>query len=164
MELVTPGIGLVFWMLFTFTIVLILLKKYAWKPVLKMIKEREESIDGALKMADKAKEDMAKLQSDNEKILADARKERDNLLKDAREVKEKIISEAKQQAGVEANKLIDNAKASIHNEKMAALSEIKNQIAFLSVDIAEKILQKELSAGSRQKEYIESLIKDINLN
>lgn len=164
MELVTPGIGLVFWMLLTFTIVLILLKKYAWKPVLKMIKEREESIDGALKMADKAKEDMAKLQSDNEKILADARKERDNLLKDAREVKEKIISEAKQQASVEANKLIDNAKASIHNEKMAALSEIKNQIAFLSVDIAEKILQKELSAGSRQKEYIESLIKDINLN
>jgi len=164
MELVTPGIGLIFWMLLTFSIVLIILKKYAWKPVLKMIKDREESIESALKMADKAKEEMAKLQSDNEKILADARKERDNLLKDAREVKEKIISEAKQQAGVEANKLIENAKASIHSEKMAALSEIKNQIAFLSVDIAEKILQKELSAGSRQKEYIESLIKDINLN
>jgi F-type H+-transporting ATPase subunit b len=164
MELVTPGIGLVFWMLLTFSIVLIILKKYAWKPVLKMIKDREESIDSALKMADKAKEEMAKLQSDNEKILAEARKERDSLLKEAREIKDKIIAEAKNQAGVEANKLIENAKASIHGEKIAALSEIKNQIAFLSVDIAEKILQKELSSDLRQKEYIESLIKDINLN
>jgi len=164
MELVTPGIGLVFWMLLSFSIVFIILKKFAWKPILKMIKEREESIDGALKMADKAKEEMAKLQSDNERILAEARKERDNLLKDAREVKEKIIAEAKTQAGVEANKLIENAKAAIHGEKIAALSEIKNQIAYLSVDIAEKILQKELSSDLRQKEYIESLVKDINLN
>ena len=164
MELVTPGIGLIFWMLLSFSIVFYVLQRFAWKPVLKMIKEREESIDGALKMADKAKEEMAKLQSDNERILAEARKERDNLLKDAREVKEKIIAEAKTQAGVEANKLIENAKASIHSGKIAALSEIKNQIAFLSVDIAEKILQKELSSDLRQKEYIESLIKDINLN
>ena len=164
MELVTPGIGLVFWMLLSFSIVLLLLKRYAWKPILKMIKEREESIDGALKMADKAKEDMAKLQSDNEKILADARKERDVLLKDAREIKEKIITDAKIQAGIEANKMIENAKASINNEKMAALTEIKNQIAFLSVDIAEKILKKELSSELRQKEYIDNLVKDINLN
>lgn len=164
MELITPGIGLVFWMLLTFTLVLLILKKYAWKPILNMIKEREESIDGALKMADKAKEDMAKLQSDNEKILAEARKERDTLLKDAREMKEKIINEAKGQASIEANKLIENAKASINSEKMAALSEIKNQIAFLSVDIAEKIIKKELSSDLRQKEYIENLVKDINLN
>jgi F-type H+-transporting ATPase subunit b len=164
MELVTPGIGLVFWMLLSFTLVLIILKKFAWKPILNMIKEREESIDGALKMADKAKEDMAKLQSDNERIMAEARKERDALLKDAREIKDKIIAEAKTQAGVEANKLIENAKASINSEKMAALSDIKNQIAFLSVDIAEKILKKELSSDLRQKEYIENLVKDINLN
>jgi F-type H+-transporting ATPase subunit b len=164
MELVTPGIGLVFWMLLSFSIVLFILKKFAWKPILKMIKDREESIDSALKMADKAKEEMTKLQSDNERIIAEARKERDNLLKEAREIKEKIIADAKNQAGVEANKLIENAKTSIHSEKMAALSEIKNQIAFLSVDIAEKILKKELSSDSRQKEYIESLIKDVNLN
>lgn len=164
MELVTPGIGLVFWMLLSFSIVLFILKRYAWKPILKMIKEREDSIDGALKMADKAKEEMAKLQSDNEKILAEARKERDALLKDAREMKDKIIADAKNQASIEANKLVESAKASINTEKLAALTEIKNQIAFLSVDIAEKILQKELSSELRQKEYIENLVKDINLN
>lgn len=164
MELVTPGIGLVFWMLLSFSIVLFILKRYAWKPILKMIKEREDSIDGALKMADKAKEEMAKLQSDNEKILAEARKERDALLKDAREMKDKIIADAKNQASIEANKLVESAKSSINTEKLAALTEIKNQIAFLSVDIAEKILQKELSSELRQKEYIENLVKDINLN
>lgn len=164
MELVTPGIGLIFWMLLSFSIVLFILKRYAWKPILKMIKEREDSIDGALKMADKAKEEMAKLQSDNEKILAEARKERDALLKDAREMKDKIIADAKNQASIEANKLVESAKSSINTEKLAALTEIKNQIAFLSVDIAEKILQKELSSELRQKEYIENLVKDINLN
>lgn len=164
MELVTPGIGLVFWMLLSFSIVFIILKKFAWKPILKMIKEREESIDNALKMAEKAKDEMAKLQSDNEKILSEARKERDGLIREAREIKEKIISDAKKQALTEADKMIENAKAAINSEKSAALSEIKKQITVLSVDIAEKILKKELSSEQKQKEYLGNLVKDINLN
>ncbi|MBI5540720.1 MAG: F0F1 ATP synthase subunit B [Bacteroidia bacterium] len=164
MELVTPGIGLIFWMLLSFTLVLIILKKYAWKPILKMIKEREDNIENALKSAEKAKDEMAKLQSDNERIINEARKERDVVLKEAREIKDKIISDAKVQAGIEAGKIVENAKSLIQGEKMAALTDIKNQISFLSVEIAEKILKKELSKDSSQKEYIESLIKDINLN
>ncbi|NCO56379.1 MAG: ATP synthase F0 subunit B [Bacteroidetes bacterium CG02_land_8_20_14_3_00_31_25] len=164
MELVTPGIGLIFWMLLSFSLVLIILKKYAWKPVLQMLKEREENIENSLKSAEKAKDEMAKLQTDNERILNEARKERDLLIKEAREIKEKIIFEAKSQASIEAGKLIENSKAIIQSEKMAALTDIKNQISFLSVEIAEKILKKELLKDANQKEFIESLIKDINLN
>jgi len=164
MELITPGIGLVFWMLLSFSIVLIILKKYAWKPVLKMIKEREDNIENALKSAEKAKDEMTKLQSDNERILNEARKDRDLLLKEAREIKDKIISEAKGQAAIEGEKMLINAKSLIQGEKIAALTEIKNQISFLSVEIAEKILKKEFSKDAKQKEYIQSLIKDINLN
>lgn len=164
MELVTPGIGLLFWMLLSFSLVLIILKKFAWKPVLQMIKEREENIENALKSAEKAKGEMTKLQSDNERIINEARKERDLLIKEAREIKDKIISEAKVQANVEASKLIENSKSIIQSEKIAALTDIKNQISFFSVEIAEKILKKELLNDAKQKEFIESLIKDINLN
>jgi len=164
MELVTPGLGLVFWMLFSFTLVLLILAKYAWKPIMKMIKEREENIENALKSAEKAKDEMSKLQSDNEKIINEARKERETLIKEAREIKEKMISDAKNQASIEANKLIENSKALIQSEKVAALNDIKNQISFLSVEIAEKILKKELLKDDNQKAFIDSLVKDINLN
>ncbi|HBS85428.1 MAG: ATP synthase F0 subunit B [Bacteroidetes bacterium GWF2_38_335] len=164
MELVTPGIGLLFWMLLSFTVLLFLLKKFAWKPILKMLKDREESIEGALKSAEKAKEEMAKLQSDNEKIILEAKAERDRLMKEAREVKEQLISTAKKQANEEAEKIILSAREAISNEKDAAMNDIKNQVAIISIEIAEKILMKELSEPGKQKEYVDSLLKDINLN
>jgi len=164
MELVTPGIGLVFWMLLSFTIVLIILKKYAWGPVMKALKDREESIENALRSAEKAKDQMAQLQADNQKIINEAKIERDKLIKEAREVKEKIINEAKGQATIEANKLVETARANIQTEKIAAINEIKNQIAIFSVDIAEKILSRELTDKNKQKDLIDNLLKEINFN
>jgi F-type H+-transporting ATPase subunit b len=164
MELVTPGIGLVFWMLLSFSIVLIILKKYAWRPVMDALKERENSIENAIKSAEKAKEEMARLQMDNKKIIDEARIERDRLIKEAREAKELIINEAKGQAVVEANKLIESARINIQNEKYAAINEMKNQIAVFSVEIAEKILSRELSNKDNQKELMNNLLNEMNLN
>jgi len=164
MELVTPGLGLVFWMVISFSVILFILKKYAWKPILKALKEREITIDNALKSADKAKEKMEQLKADNEKIIKEAKNERDNLLKDARQVKEKIISEAKEKANSEAKKIIEDAKVKIENEKEAAVDEIKNQIAGFSVEIAEKILKKKLEKSKDQKDLINELVDEIKIN
>lgn len=164
MPIVTPGIGLVFWMFIAFSILLFILGKFAWKPILKMLKEREESIEKALQAAEEAKLEMQKLQANNEQIIAEARKQADTIIKEAREIKEKIISDAKNAAAIEADKVMKNAKASIENEKNQALNEIRNQIAEFSVLIAEKVIRKELSNENKQKEYIESLLKDINVN
>lgn len=164
MELVTPGIGLVFWMLLSFSILLFLLKKFAWKPILNMLKVRESFIEQALQSAEQAKEEMARLQSDNEKIINEAKLERDKLIKDARETKDKIISDAKADAQIEAQKIINNAHLSIVQEKLAAVKEIKNQVAILSVDIAEKILRKELAAENKQRDFVDSLIGEAKLN
>lgn len=164
MPLVTPGIGLVFWMLLSFGILLFILGKFAWKPILKMLHEREENIDKALKAAEEAKLEMQKLQANNEQIIAEARKQADVLIKEAREMKEKIVSEAKNAAALEADKMLKMANLTIENEKNQALNEIRNQIAEFSVLIAEKILRKELSEENKQKDYIESLLKDINVN
>lgn len=164
MELVKPSIGLIFWMVVSFSIILFLLKKFAWKPILTMIKEREQSIENALAAAEKAKADMAVLQSDNERILAEARAERDVLLKEAREMKEQIISEAKGAATKEGDRLLKIARENIQNEKMAAITELKNQVATLSIEIAEKILKSELSSDEKQKSLVNNLLKDVNLN
>ncbi|MBI5219867.1 MAG: F0F1 ATP synthase subunit B [Bacteroidia bacterium] len=164
MELVTPGIGLVFWMLVSFGILLFLLKKFAWKPVLDMLKERESSIEKALQSAERAKEEMARLQADNEKIINEAKFERDKLIKEARETKEQLIGEAKTEAQKEAQKLMENARQTIEQEKFAAVKEIKNQVATLSVGIAEKILRKELATENKQKDFIDGLLKDVKLN
>jgi F-type H+-transporting ATPase subunit b len=164
MELITPGIGLVFWMLVSFLLVLFILKKYAWKPVMKMLKERAASIEDALRSAEKAKEQMAQLQADNERIINEAKLERDKLMKEAREVKDKIIGDAKNQASEEGRKLIESARQNIQNEKSAAMNEIKNQIASISVEIAEKILRSELEDKNKQKKLVENLLKEIKLN
>ena len=164
MSLLLPDPGLFIWMLITFLIVLFLLTKFAWKPILKMIKDREVSIDDALKSAEKAKEEMRNLQSDNEKILAQARNERDAMLKEARTMKENIVGEAKSKAKEEADKLLASAREAIQNEKMAAITELKNQVALLSVDIAEKILKRELSDENKQKDLLGDLLKDTKLN
>ncbi|OFX28130.1 MAG: ATP synthase F0 subunit B [Bacteroidetes bacterium GWA2_31_9] len=164
MELVQPGIGLVFWMLLSFTLLLIILRKFAWKPILKALKDRENSIENALQSAQKAKEQMEQLTSDNEKIINEAKKERDRLMREAREVKEKIISDAKEQALIEAHKLTEASRQAIENEKAAAMTEIKNLVATLSIEIAEKIMRQSLENNDKQKELIQSLLNDVKMN
>jgi F-type H+-transporting ATPase subunit b len=164
MELIKPGIGLIFWMTVSFLIVLFILKKFAWPMILKSLKEREESIANALNAARKAKEEMAVLTADNEKLLMKARAERDQLLKEARDTRDSIVAEAKTKAQTEANKIMTQARETINTEKNAAISELKNQVAAMSIEIAEKILRHELSNDEKQKNLMENLIKDISMN
>jgi F-type H+-transporting ATPase subunit b len=164
MELVNPGIGLIFWMIVSFGIVLWILKKFAWKPILNALKEREHSIEDALLSAEKTKEVMAKLKADNEAIIREAKIERDSILKEARQVKEKILQEAKEEASEEAGKIIEAARLTIKNEKVAAILDIKNQVAIFSVEIAEKILKQKLAEKENQKVLINKLLDEIKLN
>ena len=164
MELVTPEIGLIFWTIIVFSLLLIILKKYAWKPILTAVDERNKSIEDALSAADKAKEEILALNTDNERILIEAKKERDLLLKEGREIKESIINEAKDKAKLEADKILITAKEQINNEKMKAIIELKNQVAEMSIDIAEKILKSELSDKNKQKELIAESLKSNELN
>ncbi len=162
--LVTPEIGLIVWTTITFLILLFLLTKFAWKPILGAVKQREANIEEALKAADRAKKEMEALKADNEKLLNEARIERDAMLKEARETKEKIIAEAKEKASHEADRIIQDARQAIQHEKMAAITELKNQVAELSIEIAEKILKEELSKEEKQKAMLENFVKEINLN
>jgi F-type H+-transporting ATPase subunit b len=164
MNLVTPGIGLIFWTTITFILLLVLLGKFAWKPILSAIKTREKGIEDALASAQNALNDMRELKSSNEKILMEARNERDNLLKEARDTKEAIIAEAKAKSQAEADRIMSSAREQIINEKNAAVAELKNQVATLSIEIAEKILRSELSSDEKQKALVNNLMKDVNLN
>ncbi|MCD4746952.1 MAG: F0F1 ATP synthase subunit B [Bacteroidales bacterium] len=164
MELVQPGIGLLFWMTFSFAIVMLILKKYAWKPIMKGLKERENSIDEALHAADKAKEEMKQLKFSNKQLLKEAKEERDAILRNARKVRDAIVDEAKLKANEEANRIVERAKDSIQYEKMAAVTDLKNQLASLSIEIAEKILKEELSAKDKQKDFIKKMIDEIQFN
>lgn len=164
MELVQPGLGLIFWMTLAFAILIWVLAKFAWKPIMKGLKEREDSIDQALHAADKAREEMKELQFSNEQLLKEAKEERDNILRDAREVKENIIEEAREKANEEANRIIENAKESIQYEKLAAIHDMKNQLADLSIEIAEKILRQELSDKDKHNQLIDRLLKEIKEN
>lgn len=164
MELVTPGFGLVFWTTITFLLLLFLLGKFAWKPIISSINSRNKSIEEALQLAQKTKEEMKLLQADNEKIIADARKERDGLLKEAREMKEQIISQAKKDALDEAAKLLEATKQAIETEKKNAIHEIKVQVAILSTEIAEKILAKELQDKKTSEDIISSSLDNLKLN
>lgn len=161
MELVTPEIGLVFWMLVTFTLLLVILKKFAWKPILSSIKEREETITNALSQAEKAKEDMTRLQGENEALLAQARQERDMMLREAREIKEKIVSDAKNSADEEAKKLIARANDEINKQKLAAMEELKKEVANFSVQIAEKLVAAKLEDNAAQQALIANHISDL---
>ena len=163
-KLIQPEIGLIFWMTVSFLIVMFLLKKFAWKPILKALSEREDNIEEALNTAKKAKEEMIALKSDNERLLNEARAERDKMLKEARDTKDAIIAEAKGKAQAEANKIMASAREAINNEKMAAITELKNQVAKMSIEIAEKILRHELSHDEKQKALVENLLRDISLN
>jgi F-type H+-transporting ATPase subunit b len=164
MELITPGIGLLFWMVLIFSLLLFILGKYAWKPVLKSLKNRENSIEDALRLADKTREQMAQLKSDNEKLMDEARKERDKMMAEAREMKDHILSEARQRSVEEGKKLIDQARTQITQEKAAAIDEIRTMVAGYSVEIAEKLLRKKLEKDKDQQALIEEYIKSIRLN
>ncbi len=164
MELVKPEFGLIFWMTVSFLIVLFLLKKFAWKPILSSLAERETSIEDALNSAKKARDEVANMKADNERILQDARNERDQLLKLARETKDQIVNDARTKAQSEADRIITTARETINNEKIAAVNEFKNQVATLSIEIAEKVLQREMSAPDTQKKLIQDLLKDIKVN
>ncbi|HNW88548.1 MAG TPA: F0F1 ATP synthase subunit B [Bacteroidales bacterium] len=164
MELVTPGIGLIFWMTISFLLLVLILGKFAWKPVLKMLKERENKIEDSLKQAEKAHEEMKQLKFSNEELLRDAKNERDGILREARVIREKLIEEARAKATEEADRIVEAAKESLKYEKLQALTELKNQIALLSVDIAEKLLQNELSKDDKQNKLIEKFLSEINFN
>ena len=164
MELVTPGLGLFFWMVLSFSIVLFLLVKFAWKPILNGLKERENSIDEALQSAQKAREEMSHLKADNEQIIKEAKQQREKLIREAKETREKIVEEAKVEANKEANRIIEKAKTVIQNEKKAAITEIKDQISLISVDIAEKLIKQELSEKNKKDDLINNLLEEIKIN
>lgn len=164
MELITPAIGLIFWTTITFLVLLFLLKKMAWKPILGAVSEREDSIKNALEEAENARKEMQNLTADNERILKEARAERDTLLKEAREIKETIISEAKEEAQIQANKVVAQAQATIQSEKQAAITDLKNQVAELSISIAEKVVRGELSDTSKQTKLVEEMLKEVTIS
>ena len=157
-------IGTIFWSTLIFILFFLLLKKFAWKPILSAVKARDEIIKGSLEAAEKARDDMKKVQTDNEAILRKAREERENILKEARESRDKMINEAKDKAGDEAEKLIGKARQGIEREKEKALSEIHQQVAFLSVEIASKLLGEKLKETEQQNKLIESYLKEIDFN
>ena len=164
MGIVTPDFGLIFWMTLSFLLVLFILRKYAWKPILKSLKAREDSIHEALNAAERAKDEMDGLKSDNEKILQEARVEREKLLRDARDVKDKILADAKGEAKIETDKMISIAKTQIQDEKLTAINEIKEKVVSLSIEIAEKVIKNSLDSVEKQKKYADSLLKKIDLN
>ena len=164
MELIMPGIGLIFWMTLVFSLLLILLKKFAWKPIMESLKQREQDISSSLAMAKQTKADMKQLQADNEKLLKLAREERDVILNEAKATQTQIINEAKDKAQTEADRIVEVARVNIENEKRAALTEIKTQVAELSIDIAEKVLQAELSNKAEQSKLVEKQLENLNFN
>lgn len=156
--------GLFIWQVVIFVGLILLLKKFAWKPILDAVNDREEGIKNALLAAENAKKDMQNLKADNEKLLAEARAERDLMIKEAREIKEKMIADAKSEAQAQGEKMIDQAKASIESEKNAAMAELKNQVSSLSLEIAEKLLKDELSNKEAQTKLVEKMLGDAKLN
>jgi F-type H+-transporting ATPase subunit b len=161
-SLTTPAIGTIFWTTIIFGLFFFLLSKFAWKPILNAVKARDEMIKGSLESAEKAREEMLKLQSDNEAILRKAREEREDILREARDVRDKLVSEAKGRASVEAEKLIEKARAGIENEKQKALSEIREQVVTLSVEIASKLLGEQLKQTGEQEKLIDNYLKEID--
>ncbi|SDL33597.1 F-type H+-transporting ATPase subunit b [Pedobacter sp. ok626] len=164
MELLLPEFGLVIFQSIAFLLLMFLLAKFAWKPILAAIKEREQSIDEALNKAELAKQEMARLTSQNEELMKEARAERDSILKEAKTLKDNILTEAKTQAHSEGAKLIEKAKIEIENQKKAALAELKNQVSTLSLDIAERVLRNQLQDKAKQEDLVANLLKDVELN
>ncbi|HKK11589.1 MAG TPA: F0F1 ATP synthase subunit B [Flavobacteriaceae bacterium] len=164
MDLLKPEFGLIFWTAISFALLLFVLRRFAWKPILGAVNSREEGIKEALASAEKARREMENLHADNERILKEARLERESLLKEARDIKTKMISDAKDEAEVQANKMIEQAQIAIENEKKAAMAELKDQVATLSLEIAEKVVREELSNKGRQIQLVKSMLGDTKLN
>ncbi len=164
MDLLLPHLGLIVWTLLAFLIVFFILKKFAWKPIIKGLNDRETSIADAIATAEKVKLEMAQLKNDNEALLATAREERSAMLKEAKEIKDKMINDAKEEAKVQAAKIITDAQASINQQKMAAIVDLKNQVGKMVIEVSEKILRKELSNKADQENYIKELANDVKLN
>ncbi|MEQ3661571.1 MAG: F0F1 ATP synthase subunit B [Flavobacterium sp.] len=156
--------GLFFWQLIILVVLIGLMVKFAWKPIMEAITAREEGISNALLAAENAKKDMQNLKADNEKLLAEARAERDTMIKEARELKDKLVADAKEEAQVQGEKMISQAKATIESEKNAAMAEIKNQVSSLSIEIAEKILKSELTSTEAQSQLVEKMLVEAKLN
>ena len=164
MQLLTPSFGLIIWTLLAFLIVFFILKKFAFPAIIGGLKKREESIAESLASAERVKAEMAQLKSENEQLLAQAREERAKLLKEARETKDRIINEAKEQAKTEAGKIIADAQVAINSQKMAALTEVKNQVGKLVIEVSEKVLRKQLDNREAQEAHIRDIVKDVKLN
>jgi F-type H+-transporting ATPase subunit b len=164
MQLLTPEFGLLIWTLLAFLIVFFILKKFAWPAIIKGLRDRENSISDSLATAERVKAEMAQMKSENEALLAKAREERALLLKEARETKDKIINEAKEQAKIEANKIITEAQVAINAQKMAALTEVKNQVGKLVIEVTEKVLRRELNNKEAQEAHISGLVSEVKLN
>ncbi|MFO8235072.1 MAG: F0F1 ATP synthase subunit B [Bacteroidales bacterium] len=164
MELIQPDFGLLFWMLVSFGILLIVLKKYAWKPILSAIRERERTIQGRLDIARKAKKELAEIEFGNERIMALAKTERANIIKEAQQKKNEIIKEAKEEAKQQADKIMEDTRKKIEHQKEEAMEDIKNQISVISVDIAEKIIKQQLSGDKEQRDYIKELVDQVEIN
>ena len=164
MDLLLPHLGLIVWTVLAFLVVLFILKKFAWKPILKGLNDREANIAGSIATAEKVKLEMSQLKSDNEALLVAAREERGLMLKEAKDIRDKMINDAKEDARIQAARIITDAHASINNQKMAALTDIKNQVGRMVIEVSEKILRRELANKSDQESYIRDLAEEIKLN
>ena len=164
MELLTPGFGLIFWQALVFLLLFFLLSKMAWKPILSSLKEREQTIQTALDSAEKAKQEMAALKADNEKLLKEAREERDKILRDARDAANRLHDQAQTDAKKNADKIIDDAKSVIQTEKQAALRDVKAQVALFSLQVAEKLIKKNLEKDKDQKELVDRYVNELKIN
>jgi len=164
MRLLTPELGLLFWTLLAFLIVFFVLKKFAWGPILSSLDKREKTIADSLETAERVKREMALLKNENEELMAKAREERSQMLREARDIKDRIVAEAKEQAKLEANKVITETQQQINAQKMAAITEVKNQVGKLVIEVTEKILRKELASKEAQEAHIRGLVDDVKLN
>ncbi|MBP6977056.1 MAG: F0F1 ATP synthase subunit B [Lentimicrobiaceae bacterium] len=164
MELINPGIGLIFWMTISFLLLMFILGKFAWKPIMKALRNREDHIENALMAAEKTRQEMKDLKSEHLQLLAEARDEKDKMLREAKAIQESIIDKARTEANAEYNRIIETARENIQYEKMAAITDLKNQLAQLSIEIAEKVLKEELSGTDDQKRLINKLIDEVEIN
>ncbi len=164
MDLLIPGEGLIIWQLIVFVMLVLLLTKLAWKPIINSLKEREGSIQSALDTAERARAEMAQLKSDNEKLLKEAREERDRMLKEARDIANRLKDEAQTDAKKSADRILAEARAAINVEKEAAMRDVRAQVALFSLEVAEKLMKKNLASDKEQKTLVEGYIKDLKLN
>ncbi|MGV3658154.1 MAG: F0F1 ATP synthase subunit B [Chitinophagaceae bacterium] len=164
MQLLTPSLGLLFWTLIAFLIVFFVLRKFAWGPILSSLNQREKSIADSLESAERVKREMVQLKSENEELMQRAREERSAMLKEAKDTRDKMVADAKEQARVEANKIIAEAQQAINAQKMAAITEVKNQVGKLVIEVTEKVLRRELSNPQAQEAHIKSMVDEVKLN